>query len=162
MTTYALKNARNNPVGAHIGASPDGNLTRLHYNLTANASGIVTNSTKTTAIAATDVIQLGVIPAGFELHDAFMIISDPTTAACTADIGFAYVDGVDVTAVPQDANYFFDDSATSSAARTRCTLTNAPVRLPKDAYLTYLNNTAAFDAACVIDIYIDGIYDGPA
>jgi hypothetical protein len=94
-----------------------------------------------------------------EIHDSIQIVSNAFTATSTFDIGFAYVDGVDSTVVPQNAAYFADNLATTLGI-TRKTAATAPVILPKDAYLVILNNTAAQAEAGVIDVIIDGIWTG--
>ena len=71
-----------------------------------NASGVAVNSDLATALQIGDVVRIGVLPAGFKMIDALFITSDAFTALVTANIGFEYVDGVDSSAVPQDADYF--------------------------------------------------------
>lgn len=72
-----------------------------------NSSGYILDSdTPAAAVGAADVIRLGIIPAGVRISDALVLISDASTANITFKLGFAYVDGVDVTAVPQDDDYF--------------------------------------------------------
>lgn len=73
--------------------------------------------------------------------------------------GFAYVDGVDVTAVPQDADYFYND-LDEAVGVTLKTSSTAPITLPKDAYLTLLNNTAAQAAAGQLHIIVVGVLTG--
>ena len=91
--------------------------------------------------------------------DEPIIISDAFTANSTFDLGFAYTDGVDVAAVPQDADYFFAalDEAVGLTFKTN---TTAPVTLPKDAYLILTNNTAAQAAAGAMNILVYGIMTG--
>ena len=135
---------------------PFGNAWVDVFNLTTNSSGVLVDSSQTTALAIADVITLGVIPAGTKIIDAMAIVSDAFTASATADIGFKYVDGTDVTAVPQDDNYFFNDLALDSAATTRKTLITTPLTLPKDAYVTLTLAGANLAAVGIIDIVING------
>ena len=62
----------------------------------------------------------------------------------------------------QDGAYFFSALATSSTSRTRGTLAKAPVRLPKDAYLTLKRTGAADSAAGIVDVLVDVVLQGPA
>ena len=106
------------------------------------------------------MVRLGVLPAGFKLLDSQVIVSDAFTAAVTTSIGFAYVDGVDSAAVPQSANYFGAGLSLAATARLRNATTNAPVTLPKDAYLILTTAGAANAAAGIADILIDGVLTG--
>lgn len=144
-------------------SGPSGNKFAQVFRFAVNASGVCADSDLATAVKVNDIVRIGVLPAGLEIHDALAIVSDAFAASTTADIGFAYVDGVDSTAVPQDADYFFAALATSSAGRTRATNTAvAPVTLPKDAYLIVTRKGAADSAAGVADIMVEGILNGPA
>lgn len=144
-------------------AAPYGNKFAEVFRYATNASGVMVDSDQATAIQVNDVVRLGILPAGLVLHDALLIVSDAFTASTTADVGFAYVDGVDSTAVPQDADYFSAAAATSSQARLRAAnVTVAPVRLPKDAYLTLTRKGAADASAGILDIIVEGILDGAA
>ena len=110
---------------------------------------------------ATDVVNLGILPAGLELHDALAIVSDAFTALTTADIGFAYVDGVDDTDVPQDADYFGAAVVTNAIGRNRAdNLAVKPVILPKNAYLTVTIAGATHAAAGLMNILVEGIWTG--
>lgn len=157
MTTVVTKNIKQAGTGI---TAPYGNYWVSKFHFETNASGIFVNSDKTTAVGIANVVRLGILPAGLELMDVLGIISDASTAAVTIDLGFAYVDGVDVTATPQDAAYFANDQAISSLAVFRKTGTKAPLILPKDAYLTMLNNTAAHDQACILDFIVQGVWHG--
>lgn len=141
---------------AQFGGVPYGNRTVLSFNLTSNATGAAVDSDTTAAIGNGDKVRLGLLPAGFLLQDAVAIVSDAFTASVIADIGFEYVDGVDSTAVPQSANYFFNDLAVNATGRTRMTLANAPVKLPKDAYLIVTTAGAANASVGVMDVLIEG------
>lgn len=144
-----------------FGGVPYGNKTGLIYRLATNASGVWTDSDQTTAVASGDKLRLGVLPAGLLLVDCLAIISDLFTASVTGALGFEYVDGVDSTAVPQDADYFFAALAFSATGRTRANnLAVAPVRLPKDAYLILTTGGANIAAAGVADFVIEGILTG--
>ena len=156
MATLTKKNIDNLQ---QIGGTPWGNLTCLEFTFETNASGVWVDSDQATAVGIADVGKVGRLPAGFRLLDAKIIISDAFTANSTFDLGFAYADGVDVTAAPQDADYFFND-LDEAVGLTFKTNPTAPVTLPKDAYLTLLNNTAAQAAAGAMNILVTGILTG--
>lgn len=119
-----------------FGGTPYGNLAVLPFDLATNASGVWTDGGSTAAPTASDKLYLGILPAGMLLVDALAIVSDAFTATATIKLGFEYVDGVDDTDVPQDADYFFAALAMDAAGRTSANNTAVkPVRLPKDAYL---------------------------
>ncbi len=139
---------------------PAGNKTVIRGSLTTSASGVAANSDLATAVQINDVVRIGFLPSGAELQDAQAIVSDAFAASTTADIGFLYTDGVDSSAVPQDGAYFFSALATSSTGRTRDTLAKAPVRLPKDAYLTLTRKGAADSAVGIIDVLVDVVLQG--
>lgn len=141
--------------------SPYGNKFAQAFNYTTNASGVLVDSDQATAVQVNDVVRLGVLPAGLELHDALAIVSDAFAATTTADIGFLYVDGADSSAVPQDAAYFFAALNTAATGRTRATAAKAPVRLPKDAYLVLTRKGAADSAVGIADVIVEGILQGP-
>ena len=143
-----------------FGGTPYGNKATLEFNLTTNAIGAFADSDVATAVQSGDKIRLGVLPAGFRLEDSEVIVSDAFTAAVTANLGFEYVDGVDSTAVPQSATYFGSALALSSVARLRNATTNAPVTLPKDAYLILTTGGAANAVVGVADIFIEGVLTG--
>jgi hypothetical protein len=160
MATVTKSNARKLPENA-FNSIPGGNLSVYRYNFTTNASGVLVASDQTTAVIATNVVRLGVLPAGLELMDFMAVISDAFSGSTVGDIGFAYVDGVDSTAVPQDSDYFMDGVSTASTAVLRKTTVTAPVILPKDAYLIYTNMAGADHASVgVMDIYITGEHHG--
>ena len=167
MGTYALNNVNMLPQQAHIGSSPDGDMTSLHYTIYSNASGIIVdgsgvlNSNDASAVASGDIIQLGVIPQGFKMYNVDMIVSTAASASATASIGFAYTDGVDVTATPQNATFGFSAKTIATAAYLRQDQPNPPVVLPKDAYLILTNGGATWAKACQIDVVVTGKYLGP-
>jgi len=144
-----------------FGGVPFGNMTILHYPLETNASGVWVDSDLTTAVQVNDVLRLGILPAGLQMWDYLNNISDAFTSGSTGKFGFAYVDGVDVTAVPQDDDYFC--AATTLASQARLKATNVavrPVTLPKDAYLIMTVAGAAFDAVGKLDIGVIGVMTG--
>jgi len=144
------------------GGVPFGNTWSQRYTLETNASGVWVDSDLATALQVADVARLGVIPAGTELHDILEIVSDAMTAATTCGVGFAYVDGVDSTTVPQNDAYF--NAATTLALNatgvTRKTAVTAPVILPKDAYLIVTLAGAAADSVMIADFIVSGVQTG--
>ena len=156
-TITQYQSAHNN-----LGITPYGNLTALHFVLETNATGAAINSNSTAAIALGDVVRLGVLPAGFKLIDSQVVVQTGMTASVTGNLGFAYTDGVDVTATPQDNDYFGAALALSSAARLRNATTNAAVVLPKDAYLTLTTAGAANAKASRVEVTVYGIVQGVA
>lgn len=159
MATITKKNVSTN----NIGATPWGNLAALHYAMETNASGAVVDSNSTAAVAIGDVVRLGVIPAGTKLLDSFTNVVTTLTTSVTGKIGFAYVDGVDSTAVPQDDDYFAAAGlALATAALTRKTTAVASVTLPKDAYLILTTAGAANAKAGRVEVTVLGITEGVA
>lgn len=156
MSTVTIKGLKNSQF-----TYPAGNKTVIKGNFTTNASGVAANSDLATAVQVNDVVRIGFLPSGTELHDAQAIVSDAFAATTTADIGFLYADGVDSTVVPQDSAYFFSALATASTGRTRSTVAKAPVRLPKDAYLVLTRKTAADSAVGIVDVLVDCVLQGP-
>ncbi|MEN6584425.1 MAG: hypothetical protein ABFE02_00045 [Sulfuricella sp.] len=144
------------PNPAHnVGATPWGNTQTLRYTLTTNASGAVEGSNSSAAVGIGDKVRIGVIPAGMSLLDFAMVISDAFTASSTAKLGFEYVDGEDVTAVPQDDDYFVAASTSlASTAVMRKSTTTAPVVLPKPAWLILTNAGAAQAAVGRLDVLL--------
>ena len=143
-----------------FGGTPYGNRTTLEFNLTTNAVGAFIDSDTATGIANGDKVRLGVLPAGFRLDDSQVIVSDAFSASVTGNLGFEYVDGVDSAAVPQSATYFGSALALSATGRLRNATTNAPVTLPKDAYLILTTGGAANAAVGIADIFIEGVLNG--
>lgn len=141
--------------------APYGNKFAQSFRYETNASGVFVDSSLATAVQVNDVVRLGTLPAGLELHDALAVVSDAFAATTTADIGFLYADGVDSAVVPQNAAYFHAALATSSTVRTRATAVNAPVRLAKDAYLVLTRKGAADSAVGILDVIVEGILQGP-
>lgn len=145
-----------------LGASPYGNLTAFRYILTTNASGAVIGGDSTAAVASGDVVKIGVLPAGFRLIDSLVVIKTAMSASVTGNLGFAYSDGVDSTAVPQSATFFGSALALSSAARLRNATANLSVTLPKEAWLTLTTGGANNAKASEIGIIVFAINEGVA
>lgn len=145
-----------------FGGVPYGNMTVHQFSFETNSSGIWVDSDQTTAINIADITRLGVLPAGMRLDDALAIVSDAFASSTTAKIGFAYVDGVDSSAVPQDDDYFFSAGlAINAAGRTRMTNTGVrPVTLPKDAYVIVTHAGANHSAAGQLDLLVFGCGTG--
>lgn len=94
--------------GKPLGGVPFGNLS-VHTFTVTFLEGVLTLSDDTTAIVADDKIILGKIPEGSIVLGA--AINMPTVlgdASCVLDVGFEYVDGVDVTAYAEAADAFID------------------------------------------------------
>ncbi len=158
MSTVTKKSLRQEV--SHAGAF--GNRWSQIYTFETNSSGIFVNSDLATAVQSGDVVRFGLLPAGIKFSDALVIISDAFAASTTYKLGFAYVDGVDSTAVPQDDDYFIvAGTASSSAARTPANNTAVrPLTLPKDAYLILTRAGAADSAAGIMDVIVNGTLVG--
>lgn len=142
---------------AQYGGTPDGNTAVLKFDFVTNSAGVYVYSDSAVAVASGTVVRIGILPAGMRLDDALAIVSDAFTASATADIGFAYVDGVDSSDVPQDADYFKAALALDSTGRTRAgNAAVRPVTLPKDAYLTLTIGGANLAAVGVLDVLVYG------
>ena len=140
------------------GNAPYSNSFVESFQFITNSSGYFVNSdAPATAVADGEVIRLGKLPAGLELHSAILSVSDAFTASTTCKIGFAYVDGVDVTAVPQDDDYFVKAGAALSSIAMLGSSNEAVSRvtLPKDAYLI-LTNTTLHASAGRADVIVFG------
>ena len=136
--------------------TPYGTASTLHYQLATNSSGAVIGSDVATAVASGDVVRMGIIPAGMRLDDATTLVSTGWTATVTGKLGFAYVDGVDSTKVPQDDDYFGVALAIATAGRYPANNTAVrPVVLPKDAYLILTTGVAANAKASAIDVLVN-------
>lgn len=115
-------------------------------------------------IATGDVIILGILPAGWRLMPQFakIVVSDAFGTGVTGTVGFAYIDGVDDPAVPQDADYFLLSNtlaATVSLSGNNTAVT--AVTLPKSAYLTVTLGGTSHDAsAAAMDVYICAVNAG--
>jgi hypothetical protein len=154
MATVTLKGQK---TIAAFGSAPYGNLTTLEYNLVTNAAGGATKADSAAALASGDVVRLGTLPAGLRIHDSLAIVSTAFTASVTGSFGFAYVDGVDDTAVPQDADYFGAAVAINTAGRYAASNTAVkPVTLPKEAYLTLTTGGANNAKAAALTFLLRG------
>lgn len=143
--------------------APYGNSTHATLNMQTNASGIIIGGNKATAAAAADVVILGRLFKGTEIGiGCKLIVSDAFTAATTIAVGFRYIDGVDVAAVPEDADYFLTATATSATGITEGDNPVAPVRIPKDVYVIGTIAGATHAAAGRMDMIIDMELKGAA
>lgn len=158
MSTVTKKSLRQEV--SHAGAF--GNRWSQIYTFETNSSGIFVNSDLATAVQSGDVVRFGLLPAGIKFSDALVIISDAFATSTTYKLGFAYVDGVDSTTMPQDDDYFImTGTASSSAARTPANNTAVrPLTLPKDAYLILTRAGAADSAAGIMDVIVKGTLVG--
>lgn len=115
-------------------------------------------------IATGDVIILGILPAGWRLMPQFakIVVSDAFGTGVTGTVGFAYIDGVDDTAVPQDADYFLlSNTLAATVALDGNNTAVTAVRLPKSAYLTVTLGGTSHDAsAAAMDVYICAVNSG--
>lgn len=157
MPTVTKINAHRQP---RYGGVPYGNLSKLPFKFATNASGVMADSDKVTAVAVADKVVLGVLPAGMELVDCMAFIPDAFTAATTGALGFEYKDGVDDAGVPQDADFFFAATTTAVTAVLRKTNPAAPVQLPKDAYLILTVGGADHASAGLMDVFVIGELKG--
>jgi len=143
--------------------SPYGNSTVATLDMQTDASGILIGGNQATAVDVADVIILGRLFKGTEIGTGFkMIVSDAFTASTTIAIGFRYIDSVDSTAVPQDADYFLTATSTASTGITEGDNPVAPVRLPKDVYVTGTIAGATHAAAGRLDIVMNMELKGAA
>lgn len=154
MATYAKKSTTFQRV---LTGAPYGDAVPLGpFRLETNASGVPLLSDATSALAISDIMRLGLLPAGTRLLDYIGVINDAFTAVSTFSLGFAYVDGVDSTAVPQDAAYFASGVSLASTGVVRKATTTLPVVLPKDAWLILTNAGANQAAAGIAEFVILG------
>ena len=144
----------------NVGATPWGNAHGLQYTLQTASNGGAFGADTGVAIASGDKVRLGVIPAGSTLLDSVVTVSTGFTALVTGDIGFEYVDGVDSTTVPQDADYFGAAVALNTAGVYRKATTTAPVTLPKDAWLIITTAGAANAKAARADVVLTVASEG--
>ena len=145
-----------------FGGEECGNQLVLHKAFTTLANGAPGDCNANTPLAIGDVVNLVRLDAGTLLSDAQLVVSTAFGTGVKADIGFAYADGVDSAAVPQDADYFFAEADLSAAARLRTTTANAVARLPKAAYLTLTVKGAAIAKVGKADVVINGEWQGAA
>lgn len=153
-----MANATINALGGQFGGfTPYGNLTTLRYTLQTRADGAPLHSHDVVPLEIDDVIRFQYpIPAGFVMEDLQLIVSTAFGAGVTADIGFAYADGVNDTAHPQDAVYFGTGVQLSAAARIRTASNKALFALPKDAYLILTVKGADIEAAGKAQLVLHG------
>jgi len=144
-----------------FGGTPWGNAWVDKFTFETNTSGVLVESDQATAVVVGDVVNIGVLPAGLDIHDSLAVVSDAFTAATTAKVGFKYVDGVDDADVPQDDDYFNAALATNAQGRTRANNnTVKPVILPKDAYITLTIAGANHASAGHVDVIVNGVWTG--
>lgn len=146
--------------GQFGGVSPYGNVTALVFSLATNATGQVADSDATAALAIGDVIDLGELPEGMRLDDAQVLIKTPMTASVTGKLGFKYSDGVDVSEVPQDDDYFLASTSLATAGRKRADGSTL-VTLPKPARLILTIAGAANAQISDIKFIVTGELTGP-
>ena len=160
MATTTIKSA--NDASVRLGSTPWGNLAALSYKLETNSAGAVLNSdaSQSAVTASGDVIRVGIIPAGFKLVDYKSRIATAFKTGLTFKAGFAYVDGVDSAAVPQDDDYFAATGTASTAGVLRQATTVAPVTLPKDAYLIVTTEAQANDKAAAAEFTVFAVAEG--
>ena len=156
MAKVTLKNQPHRTFGDNV---PYGNTTTLAFTLKTNATGAALNSDTTAAIAAGDVIDLGVLPAGLRLDDASVLVATAMSASVTGSLGFAYDDGVDDATVPQDAAYFGSGLNINTAGRVR-TSSAKLITLPKPARLTLTTAGAANAKASDLTVLVSGVVVG--
>ncbi|MFA5386794.1 MAG: hypothetical protein WC322_00145 [Candidatus Paceibacterota bacterium] len=156
ITKKLTKNASN-----RLGAAPWGNMAAFTYKLETNSSGAVIGSdaAQGSSTPAGTVIRVGILPAGFKLVDFKATVGTAMTTTITADVGFAYVDGVDDSSVPQDADYFVAAGATTVGVLRQAT-TVPQVTLPKDAWLTVTTAVAANAKASSIELIVLAVAEG--
>ncbi len=157
MATVTLKQVQKRQFG---GFTPYGNVTSLMFALATAANGAAVAADSSAALAAGDVVDLGPLPEGFRLDDASVFVTTGMTAAITGSLGFKYEDGVDSTAVPQNAAYFGTAIDLATAGRKRATGSNL-VTLPKPARLILTTAVAANAKASDIKVLVTGELTGP-
>lgn len=157
MATVTLKQVQKRQFG---GFTPYGNVTSLMFALATAANGAAVGADSSSALAAGDVVDLGPLPAGMRLDDASLFITTGMTATITGSLGFKYEDGVDSTAVPQDAAYFGTGIDLATTGRKRASGSKL-VTLPKPARLILTTAVAANAKASDIKVLVTGELTGP-
>ena len=157
MATVTLKQVQKRQFG---GFTPYGNVTALMFALATAANGAAVAADSSAALAAGDVVDLGPLPEGMRLDDASLFITTGMKATITGSLGFKYEDGVDSTAVPQDAAYFGTGIDLATTGRKRATGSKL-VTLPKPARLILTTAVAANDKASDIKVLVTGELTGP-
>lgn len=157
MATVTLKQVQKRQFG---GFTPYGNVTSLMFALATAANGAAVGADSSAALAAGDVVDLGPLPAGMRLDDASLFITTGMTATITGSLGFKYEDGVDSTAVPQDAAYFGTGIDLATTGRKRASGSKL-LTLPKPARLILTTAVAANAKASDIKVLVTGELTGP-
>lgn len=157
MATVTLKQVQKRQFG---GFTPYGNVTSLMFALATAANGAAVGADSSAALAAGDVVDLGPLPAGMRLDDASVFVTTGMTATITGSLGFKYEDGVDSTAVPQDAAYFGTGIDLATTGRKRASGSKL-VTLPKPARLILTTAVAANAKASDIKVLVTGELTGP-
>ena len=157
MATVTLKQVQKRQFG---GFTPYGNVTALLFALATAANGSAVGSNSAAALAAGDVVDLGPLPEGMRLDDASVFVTTGMTATITGSLGFKYEDGVDSTAVPQDAAYFGTGIDLATTGRKRASGSKL-VTLPKPARLILTTAVAANAKASDIKVLVTGELTGP-
>ena len=122
---------------------PFGNVTVLPFSMTF-LEGVAVGTDTATAVVHTDTLVFGKIPKDFKVLQAFIRSTAALGASgSTLDIGFAYVDGVDVTAFPANIDEWADAQANVAVFSAIGNTAPVPKTFSKDAYLTATINTAA-------------------
>lgn len=103
------------------------------------------------AAASTDVIHVGVLPAGVRIT-MVRIIAEDTGSTSTIDVGYAPEDGTTPTAVPA---YWWNDLDTSGAAVAAFS-SAYPVQFDKPVRVTVLVNSADFTGTPRISLQFYG------
>ena len=134
----------------------------LHKAFTTLANGAPGDCNTTTQLQIGDVVNLVRLDAGTLLTDAQLVVSTAFGTGVKADIGFAYADGVDSTAVPQDDDFFGTGITVATAGRYRNATSNPSVTLPKEAWLTMTTAGAANAKASELEIIVFAINEGVA
>ena len=157
MATVTLKQVQKRQFG---GFTPYGNVTALMFALATASNGGAIGADSSTALASGDVVDLGPLPEGMRLDDASVFVTTGMTATITGSLGFKYEDGVDSTAVPQDAAYFGTGIDLAATGRKRATGSKL-VTLPKPARLILTTAVAANAKASDIKVLVTGELTGP-
>lgn len=146
------------PLGGQFGGfTPYGNLTTLRYLLETTATGVPKHTASTEALVVDDEVKFGYpMPAGLVVEDVQLIVSDAFGAGVTADVGFAYADGVDDERYPQAADAFGAAVALSAVARVRTTSAAELFALPKDAHIVVTLKGAAVAEAGTLQVVVHG------
>lgn len=160
MATANTSRATVLPKSRFPSGAPYGDLTVLGpFHIETASDGKLVGAPDLTSGAATvlevgDDVQIGILPAGLRLLDVVVEISNAFKSTTTFDLGFKYVDGVDSTDVPQDADYFVVAGSGAAGVVRKNNTATRPVVLPKPAYLVWTNKSVDQDEAGVADIMV--------